>query len=233
MRRILACALVLAAAAGVATVAFAAQSPKGLRASIFAAARKQRSVHYVENGEAQGLHQTMVGDVAGTRGSQRITFKSQGRSGSFTVLVVHRTAYLRGTSFALSGYLGFSSAQASRFHGRWISVPASNKMYSNLAASVTLPSFLHDIYPRAPLKLAKATIDGHTRTGVRGTHTEPGLKFEEEIFPQAKPPLLPVAVADIEPSRGFLDSIRISRWNERVSVQAPANAVPISTVQGS
>jgi hypothetical protein len=230
MTRIVTCALVVAVAAGAAAVAFAAQSPKALRASIFAAARKQHAVHYVESGAAQGLHQTMVGDVAGTRGSQRITFTIQGRTGSFTVLVVHRTAYLRGTSFALSGYLGFSAAQASRFHGRWISVPPSNKMYSDLAASVTLPSFLHDIYPRAPLKLVKARIGGHSRTGVSGTHKESGLKFVEEIFPTAKPPLLPVAVADIEPSKGFFDEIKISRWNERVSVQAPANAITISTV---
>ena len=102
MTRIVTCALVVAVAAGAAAVAFAAQSPKALRASIFAAARKQHAVHYVESGAAQGLHQTMVGDVAGARGSQRITFTIQGRTGSFTVLVVHRTAYLRGTSFALS-----------------------------------------------------------------------------------------------------------------------------------
>jgi hypothetical protein len=234
MTRIVAGALAVAvAAAGAAAVAFAAQSPNSLRAAIFAAARKQHSVHYVESGAAQGLHQTMVGDVAGTRGRQRISFTLQTKKGSFTVLVVRRTAYLRGTSLALQGYLGFTAAQAARFHGRWISVPASSKKYADLAASVTLPSFLHDIYPAAPLVLAKARLGGHTRIGVRGTHRESGLKFVEEVFPKASPPLLPVAVADVEPTKGFLDEIKINRWNERVSVQAPANAVPISTVQAS
>ncbi len=226
-------AVAVAAAAGAAAVAFAAQSPKSLRAAIFAAARKQHSVHYVESGAAQGLHQTMVGDVAGTRGRQRISFTLQAKKGSFTVLVVRRTAYLRGTALALQGYLGFTAAQASQFHGRWISVPASNKKYADLAASVTLPSFLQDIYPTAPLALAKARLGGQTRIGVRGTHRESGLKFVEEVFPKARPPLLPVAVADVEPTKGFLDEIKISRWNERVSVQAPANAVPISTVHAS
>jgi len=233
MTRIVVCALVLAAAAGAAAVALAAQSPKSLRAAIFAAARKEHSVHYFESGAAQGLHQTMVGDVARTRGSQRIIFTLQGKTGRVTVLVVHRTVYFRGTSFALHGFLGFSAAQAARFHGRWISVPPSNRKYKDLAASVTLPSFLHDIYPRSPLTLATGKIGGSARTAVRGTHREPGLKFVEELFPKASPPLLPVAVADVEPRKGFLDAIKMSHWNERVRVQAPADAVPISTVQAS
>jgi len=225
--RVLACALVVAAAAG-AAAALAAQSPKSLRAAIFSAARQEHAVHYVERGEAQGLRQTMVGDVAGTRGSQRITFSLQGRKGRLTVLVVRRTVYLKGTSFALSGYLGFTVAQAAKFRGRWISVPPSNKRYKDLASSVTFPSFLHDIYPSAPLALVKATIGGRALTGVRGTHREPGLRFVEAVYPRSSSSLLPQAVVDVEPQKGFLDTIKIARWNESVRVHAPANAVPIS-----
>jgi hypothetical protein len=228
--RIVAFALVLSAAAAAAAVALAAQSPRALRASIFAAARKQHSVHYVERGLAPGvLRQTMVGDVAGTRGSQRITFTLQGKSGQFTVLVVGRIVYLRGSTYALDGYLGFTAAQAALYQGRWISVPPGDSKYAALAASVTLPSFLHDIYPRAPLALVTASVGGRKVTGVRGTNREPGVRFVEALFPDSK--LRPLAVSDVEPSKGFIDAIRISRWNEPVQVTAPANAVPIATVR--
>lgn len=171
----------------------------------------------------------MVGDVAGNRGIQKIVFTIQGKKGLFTVIVVNRLAYVRGNAFALQSNLGFTSAQAAQYDGRWISVPPGNAKYKDLAASVTLPSFLHDIYPTAPLGLVKATIGGRKVTGVRGINREPGVKFVEALFPDSRH--LPLAVSDIDVSKGFVDAIKISRWNERVHVTAPANAVPISSIQ--
>lgn len=225
--------IVAAAVAGATAVALAAQSPKALRATVFAAARKERSVHYVEQGAAQGLRQTMVADVAATRGVQRINFTLNGKKGQFTVLVVQRTVYLRGNQSALGVYLGFTAVQATKFQNQWISVPPSSGKYKDLAASVTLPSFLHDIYPSAPLSLVTTKIGGHLRTGLRGRNVEPGVKFVEALFPTTSPPLLPAAVSDVEPTKGFIDAIKISRWNESVRVEAPAHAVPLATVQRS
>jgi len=228
--RVVALVVVLAAAAAAAAVALAAQSPRALRASIFATARKQHSAHYVERGAAGNvLRQTMVADVAGNRGIQRIVFTIQGKKGLFTVIVVNRLAYVRGNAFALRSNLGFTPAQATQYNGRWISVPPGNTKYKDLAASVTLPSFLHDIYPTAPLGLATMTLGNRKITGVRGVHRESGLKFLEAVFPDSK--LRPSGVSDVDASKGFVDAIRISRWNERVHVSAPANAVPISTIQ--
>jgi hypothetical protein len=173
----------------------------------------------------------MIGDVAATRGIQRISFTLQGERGEFTVLVVSRTVYLQGDAFALSGYLGFTSAQASSYHGKWISIPPSSRRYSALAASVTLPSFLADNYPGRPLALVTTKIAGRKVTGVRGINREPGLKFVEALYPASRPPLLPQEVRTIEPSKGFIDRTKISRWNEPVHVQTPPNAVPIATVQ--
>jgi hypothetical protein len=220
--------LLIVCVAVAAALALAAQSPKSLRGSIFAAARKQRSVHYVENGAAQGLRQTIVADVAPSRGIQKVGFTLQGKKGRFTVIVAGRRAYLRGNTYALDDYLGFTAAQATTYNGRWISVPPGNARYEDLAASVTLPSFLRDVYPRAPLAFASTTIGGHEVTGVQGRNEEPGVRFAQAVFPDSK--LRPVRVSDIDASRGFLDAIRISRWNERVRVKAPANAVPITTV---
>jgi hypothetical protein len=175
------------------------------------------------------LRQTMVGDVAGTRGIQRIAFTLKGKQGLFTVIVVNRLAYVRGNAFALESNLGFTPAQAAQYDGRWISVPPGNSKHRAVAALVTLPSFLHGIYPTAPLSLITTTIGNRKFTGVRGTTREPGVKFVTALFPDSKH--LPLGVSDVDVSKGFVDAIRISRWNERVHVTAPANAVPISTIQ--
>jgi hypothetical protein len=230
MGRVLAAVLAAAAAASVGAVALAAQSPRALRASIFATARKQHSLHYVERGAAgRVLRQRIVADVAGNRGIQRITFTIQGKKGVFTVIVVNRIAYVRGNAYALRVNLGLTTAQAAPYSGRWISVPPANARYKNLAASVTLPSFLHDIYPRAPLALVTTSIGGRKVTGVRGTNREPGVRFVEAVFPDSK--LRPLGVSDVDASKGFIDGIRISRWNERVHVTAPAGAVPVANIQ--
>jgi hypothetical protein len=230
--RIAALLAVLAVAAATTAVALAAsRSPKELRSAIFAAAKKQHSVHYVEHGAAAGLRQTMVCDVAKTRGIQRISFTLRGKKGHFTVIVVKRVAYLRGSAYALHGYLGYTPTQAATYHGRWISIPPTNRRYKDLAASVTFSSFLHDIYPSAPLRLVTTTNGGRTVTGVSGTNDEAGpAKFMEVVFPDSR--LRPLAVSDVDAKLGFIDTLKIGRWNEAVRVTAPANAVPISTVIG-
>jgi hypothetical protein len=232
MARLATLVALLAAAAAVAAVALAApRTPKALRTAIFTAARKQHSVHYVEHGAAQGLRQTMVADVAKTRGIQRISFTLQAKRGHFTVIVVKRVAYLRANAIALLSYLGFTAAQAARYHDRWISVPPTNGRYKDLAASVTLPSFLHDIFPSAPLALVATTLGGRKVTGVRGTNKQGGgITFVEAVFPDSK--LRPLGVSDIDRKHGFVDGVKTSRWNERVRVKAPAHSVPIAIVTG-
>jgi hypothetical protein len=232
MQRVAVIVIVLAASVAVAAaVALAAGSPKSLRDAIFAVARKQHSVHYLENGAAQGLRQTMVADVGPTSGIQKVSFTLQGKKGRFTVIVVNCLAYLRGNIYALHGYLGFTAAQAAAYNGRWISVPPGNARYSDLAASVTLPSFLRDIHPSAPLVFVTTRLGGRKVTGVEGKNREPGVRFVEAVFPDAK--LRPLAVSDLDASKGFGDVLKISRWNELVPVKAPAQAVPISTVLGA
>ena len=230
MARIAVLLAILAAAASAAAVALATtRTPKELRAAIFTAARKEHSVHYVEHAAAARLRQTMVCDAARTRGIQRITFTLAGKRGHFIVIVVKRIVYLRGSAYALHGYLGFTPAQAAAYHDRWVSVPPANRRYKDLAASVTLPSFLHDIYPRAPLALATTTVGGRKITGVRGTNKEAGgVRFEEALFPDPK--LRPLAVSDIDTKLGFVDGVKLGRWNEAVHVTAPAHAVPIAKV---
>ncbi|HEX6952499.1 MAG TPA: hypothetical protein VF124_06875 [Gaiellaceae bacterium] len=232
------CAAIVAAAiatAALAAVALAAQSPRELRAAIFATAKKQHSLHYVERDSAAGLHQTMVSDIAGQRGVQRVSFTLSGNGrtakGQFTVRVVEPQVYFRADKVAMQDYLGFTASQAAAYHDKWIVVPRGQHLHKALATAVTMSSFLHEIYPSAPLALANTSIGGRRYTGVRGTNdTEGGgFKFVETVFPDSK--MRPFAVSAVDRNKGFISAVKISRWNQAVRVTAPAGAVPLRSVQ--
>ena len=235
MFRVAVIVALLTAMAALAAVALAAQSPTALRAAIFATAKKQHSLHYVERDSAPGLSQSMVADISGKRGVQRISFTltGNGRSakGQFTVRVVEPLVYFQADQVAMHDYLGFTAAQATAYHDKWIVVRPGQHRYKDLAAAVTMPSFLHDIYPSAPLTLVKTSIGGHQHTGVKGTNSTEGagFKFVEAVFPDSK--MRPHAVAAVDRKKGFTSAVKISRWNQAVPVEAPSGAVPITAVE--
>lgn len=236
MFRFAASVAVLAATAALAAVAFAARSPRALRAAIFATAEKQHSLRYVERDAAPGLRQEMVSDISGKRGVQRVSFTLQGNGrsaqGGFTVRVVEPLVYFRADEVSMHDYLGFTAAQAATYHDKWIVVRRRQHLYKNLAEAVTIPSFLRDIYPSAPLTLARTSIGGHEYTGVRGTNSTEGagFKFVDTVFPDSK--MRPLAVSAVERSKGFVSAVRLSRWNHAIRVPVPPDAVPITSVEG-
>jgi hypothetical protein len=226
-------ALVVAAAAVAALAALAAtQSAKQLRAAMLAAASSRHSVHYVSFGTSAGHTIQMVADVGRGRGIQRITFKSNGKSGPATVLVVRRSAYIRGNDFTMRSFFGFTPAQAARYAGKWISVPATSGAYSGLAADATFASFLSDLLPSRHLAVVRATVAGKTSVGLRGTVLQGGEKLVETVYAPAHGAPLPFESKAVAPGHPGTSVTRMSRWNEPVQLAAPAHAVPISTVLG-
>lgn len=175
----------------------------------------------------------MVCDVAKDRGIQRISFTKGGTTGHVTVLVVNRTAYIRGDAFALHTYMGFTSAQASQYHGRWIAIPHGFPSYATVAAGVTLASVVHELeMTGSSLRRVAGTFGGHAVVGVRRTGKVSGLQTIETLYAQAHGAPLPVAQIQVAPAKGYRDTTTLSHWNEPVRVAPPTNAVPISIVVG-
>lgn len=173
----------------------------------------------------------MVCDVARDRGIQRISITKGGKTGHVTVLVVHDTAYIRGDAFAMHAYMGFSSSQASRYHGRWISISRGFPSYPTVAAAVTLASFVHELDLRgSSLTVVSGTIGGRKVVGVRRTGKVEGLHTVETLYAQAHGARLPVTLIQVAPAKGYRDTLKMSGWNEPVHVTAPTHAVPITTV---
>ena len=230
MRRLGAFLFALALAATVAAVALAAQTPRQLRTSIFAAARARHSVHYVVLTIA-AFRTRIVGDASGDRGSQVITIVQGPNVGHLTVRVVPHTAYLRGDAFTLHAYLGFTTSQATRYHGSWISIPSTHPAYASIAEDATFGSFLSDLYPKGTgLIGVRGILDGDKVVGVRVSRLRGGLHVVSTLYTHAHGTPLPFKELEFAPGRGYSSWNTISRWNEPVHVQAPAHAVPIVTV---
>jgi hypothetical protein len=220
----------VAFAAAIAAAALAAQSPRQLRAAIFTAARAKHSVHYVALTVA-AFRTRIIGDASGDRGTQSITVAQGPNVGHLTVRVVAHTAYLRGDTFTLHAYLGFTTSQATTYHGQWISIPSTHPTYSTIADSVTFRSFLSDLYPKGTgLVGVSGTLDGDKVIGVRVARLRGGLHVVSTLYARAHGTLLPFKEREFAPGHGYTSASNISRWNEPVHVRAPAHAVPIATV---
>jgi hypothetical protein len=206
--------------------AAASVSPDRLVSSALAAARAQRSVHYVTAAVSSTVSVRMVGDAALDRGIQRITYRNGGKSGHVTVLVVANTAYVRGDAFALASYMGFSGAEARRLAGHWLKIPHTARSYPTVSAAVRLRSTISELaLPRPRVALPQSVLNGQRVIGIRNTSVSSGHSLTRTLYVRASGLRLPVA--ELTRGGGSRGSVTFSNWNHRVSVSAPPGATLI------
>jgi hypothetical protein len=205
----------------------ASAPPDRLVSSALAAARAQRSVHYVVAAVSSTVNVRMVGDAALDRGIQRITYRRAGKTGQVTVLVVANTAYVRGDAFALASYMGFSGAAATRFAGRWIKIPHTAPSYPTVSEAVRLRSTIKEItLPRPRVALPESVLNGRRVIGIRNTSMASGHRVTRTLYVRAAGLRLPVA--EVTRDGGNRISVTFSNWNQPVNVSAPTGATLIS-----
>lgn len=199
--------------------------------AVLAAGRAQQSVHYVSIASAPRIGTTIVGDAARREGIQQITFRRSGRTGHVTVMVIARTAYVRGDAFTLANYMGIKPSAAARYANSWILIPRSDSGYSTVAAAVTLASAIDELKLSRPLaKVPVRTINGQLVIGISGKDpTSPGGRATATLYARATGTPLPVR-EQTRLGTGRI-SVTFSRWNEPVQLRAPAHAVPIAKVE--
>ena len=224
--------LVSSMAAVTAAVAYAAQSPRALRASILRVAKAQHSVHYATREiDGNGLLK-LSADVAAADGRQHVSFKVGKKTGQDTILVLDDMAYVEGDTYGLGLLLGLTKSQATNYAGQWISIPKGDKDYSRIAAAVTLGSFLHEITPHGRLAAFKGKLHGTRVIGVRGTSGTGKKKRHQVLVARARGKPLPLAEDEFARAREYISRTAMTKWNESVQVKAPASSTPISTVRG-
>jgi hypothetical protein len=214
----------------VAGAALAAASPAASLASIIAAARAQRSVHYASASSDAGVHLGFVGDVSASTGRQQITFDKGGRTGHVTVIVAAGSAYIRGDAFTLVNYLDFGPRQGATYANVWMRIPQADPVYAAVAQDVTLSSVIGELGVSGPLSvLAPARMEGRSVFGLRNVAKSASGTTVVAVYARAVGPPLPVREAITHGSTRF--SMTFSRWNEPITFGAPAASVPIAVVR--
>jgi hypothetical protein len=139
--------------------------------------------------------------------------------------------YVKGNVCGLVYALKLSQPRATKYAGRWISVPRRDKRFRWLAGGMTLGSVAREItaWP-ANLKQHLFTQKSHgTRHLVlRGTWTTP-QSGSWELRARASRTHLPLSFSAGNSTDG--SQTHFSRWNKQVHVHAPARSTPIATVR--
>jgi hypothetical protein len=200
-------------------------SPAGLLASVLAAARTERSVHYSTAGSYGAVQVSFVGDAGVAQGIQQITYRKGTKTGHVTVVVSANTAYVRGDAFTLGNYMGFKSSAAAKYAGDWISIPHTASGFSTVSAGVTLSSTIDELKPPGRLStVPETTIDGQRVLGVRGTKSSSGHTTVETLYAKAIGSPLPVKELASQGTMHF--AATFGRWNEPIHLAKPKRATP-------
>jgi hypothetical protein len=197
---------------------------------MLSAGEQQRSVH-VTSVQSVGTERIVeLADSGSTQGIQRITFTYNAQIGHVTVLVIGETAYVRGDSFTLTNYMRYRPDAATTYSGQWIQIPRTDPDFKRVSRDVTLPSSVGDLSIPPPLRLSpNRELNGRAVTGVTGTQGATPNAAAITVSLYARPSGIPLPVEQDVVQGGYLARVTFSRWNERVRIAAPANAIPIST----
>jgi hypothetical protein len=221
-----------ATAAVAAGVAWAAQSPRAVRASIVAAAKAQQSVHYKTAQLNGGASLTLTGDVAADQGTQQIRLKIGKKTGHLAIVVSNQVAYEQGDVVGLEAIAGLTKTQASTYAGQWISIPKGDKDYGGAAADVTLGSVIQFMTPHGRLAVVARRLHGTWVIAVVGLSGKGKKKELQVLAARRGKNRLPVEEDETAPGLEYIAHTVFSRWNESVQVQVPSSSVPIATVRG-
>ena len=203
-------------------------APRAKLAAMRSAAQSQHSVHWVQSSSAPGHKIQIVADVGEKEGMQQITITDHGQTGHVSTLVSGDAAYMRGDALGMRLYYGFSKANATKYAGKWISVPSSNPGYPTVSTFLTFPSFISHLF--LPVTNPSLVPRG-SLIGVRGTvHGQAGVTVTATVFAPAHGKPLPVKQTAASSSHLGAGMVTMSDWNEPVHVSAPANAVPITSI---
>jgi hypothetical protein len=154
-------------------------------------------------------------------GWQTVTATEGSSSANLTIELVKGTAYLYGNAAGLY-FQGFTRAAATVEAGKWISVPASSRIYASAVAGLTVKSTMEGMEMSGAVNaVAPTTIAGHQDPGYSGsTKPSAGQKSLREIlYVSSTGAHLPVKAV----VRGV--TTLLSGWGSAVDVMAPAGAV--------
>jgi hypothetical protein len=194
---------------------------------------KQTGVHLqvVSKSASSASTQRIVGDLGLKAGTETV---SEG-AGKVTIRVTPTYGYLSGNASGLKDIAGMTAAQVKKVGKFWVSVKAGTTPYASIATDMTAPSIVA-VLPRAKgTQLSWGTAAGANLYVLKwktpATSSTLALSITLTLAATGAP--LPVQQTTVA-SNGSKETVRFSKWGERVSVSAPpaSSVIPYSKVAG-
>jgi len=213
-----------------------ASSAKALVTSAVAAAKAQKSVHFVEWASAGKQSVSVIGDVSPTTGQQTITVRDGSSVGHVEGLFAEGQVYFRGDAYGLGSYLGMPTALARKYVNRWIAFSKSDSGFAQTAKQFTVAGPLSEIDLTGKLsRLTTTTIDATPVMVVKGRTnalSSKGRSGSGTLYVTSDGTRLPVRFTGTgrETAGSSTGRVDFSRWGEPVNVKPPAGAIPASKV---
>jgi hypothetical protein len=221
------------AASATPTASAPAISAPRLLSAALAALRAGGSVHVDITSIAHGGSVAFSDDATGRGGRQDITIDGTGHA---TILLIGGVDYVRADAQALQGFFEVPLAQAEQAAGRWISLRPGEKLgtstYDDVTAGITLSSVATELQVGNPLsKTAPATVAGQPVIGVQAPlPASDGLRGAKVVLYVTDDAALRPVRYELVGGGSTQNTISFSRWGEKLSLAAPAGAVPASSL---
>jgi hypothetical protein len=192
-----------------------------------AAARKavaaQRSLHYTDRTVDSDGRADVVADVGTTRGIQRISFVWGTKKGHVTLVVVGKTAYVRGDAVGLNTYMRFRARPSEKYAGVWLRIPSTQRGYSWVADDTTVPSLVDRFDLLPPFRERELKVGGRRAIRIFGQNV---TGYDAWISMLASGVPLPIEKRLTDTN--FKEIELFSRWNEELHVHAPPHSVALA-----
>jgi hypothetical protein len=209
-------------------------SAAGLLSAARAALTAGRSVHVDITANSPSGQVAFSDDAIASGGRQVITIDGTGHA---TILLIDGVDYVQADAEALQGFFQASLQQAMQDGGKWISLRPGEKLgtntYDDVTAGITLSSVAQELQFGGHLtKASPATLAGQPVIGVQAP-----LPASDGLPAGAKVVLYVTDDAALRPVRYELvgggsttNEFSFSHWGEKLTLTAPANAIPASSV---
>jgi len=210
--------------------ALSGKSPAEVLRLALADARKAATLRYTITTQSGSAKQSVAGDANADGGAVVVT----NSTGVLRVVVIGDTGYIQSDAAALQGALGVSSAVATANAGKWISVTSADSQFGDLATATSFSSTLAEFTPGGNLHMTEQTVAKH-RVGLIdgiGKSSVAVQSYNIQMAVTTKAPVLPVAGAVTVQGNGkTATQIAVfAVWGKPLTLTAPANATPLSTL---
>jgi hypothetical protein len=200
----------------------AAKTPDEIVAAAKVAADAARSVHVSGSIVSGGSPITLDMDILAGKGG-RGQLSESGRS--FELIQTGGTVYIKGSP-AFYRHVG-GTAAAQLLQGKWLKAPTTSSEFASLASLTDLRQLIDTALANhgALTKGASTTVNGQKVVGVTDSSNGGTLYY---IATTGQP--YPIEVAKDGANGG---KVVLDRWNESVSLAAPANAIDIAQLRSA